>query len=54
MVRSEKKYDRSRKLLASLNCSERTDFEDDCAISLATSGSKTLHFIFFPENCYSQ
>ena len=33
-----KKIDRSPNLLASLNCSERAEIEDDFAVSLATSG----------------
>ena len=41
-----KKIDRSPNLLASLNCSERAEFEDDFAVSLDTSGLKSLHFIF--------
>ena len=35
LVRSESKYDRSQRLLAWLNCSERAEFEDDFAVSLA-------------------
>ena len=34
-------------LLASQNCSERAEFEDVSAVSLATSGSKSLHFTFY-------
>ena len=33
--------------LASLNCSERSEFEDDSAVSLETSGSKSLHYTFY-------
>ena len=30
----------------SLNCTERAEFEDDYAGSLAGSGSKSLHYTF--------
>ena len=40
VVRSVSKYDRSQRLLASLNCFERAEFEDDYAVSLAVSSSK--------------
>ena len=38
---------RNRRLLASLNCYERANFEDDSAISLGVSGSKSLQFTFY-------
>ena len=31
----------------SLNCSESVEFEDDSAVSLAASGSKSLHYTFY-------
>ena len=45
MVRSESKY--VQRLLASLNCSERAEFEYDSAVSLAASHSKSLHYTFY-------
>ena len=38
---------KGQSLLTSLNCSERAKFEDDSAVSLATSGSESSHFIFY-------
>ena len=35
------------RLLVSLNCSKRAEFIDDSAVSLATSGSKSLHYTFY-------
>ena len=34
-------------LLASLNCSERAEFEEDFAVPLAASGSKSLHYTIY-------
>ena len=34
-------------LLVSLNFSERAEFEDDSAVSLEVSGSKSLHYTFY-------
>ena len=38
---------KSQSLLASLNCSERAEFENDSTVLLASSGSKSLHFTFY-------
>ena len=35
----------------SLNCSERAEFEYDSAVSLAASGSKSLHYTFHSGKC---
>ena len=37
----------------SINCSERAEFEDDSAVSLAASGSKLLHYKFYSGNLTS-
>ena len=47
MVRSESKSVPSQRLLASKNCAERAEFEDDSAASLAASGSKSLNYTFY-------
>ena len=52
MVLSESKYDRSQRLLASLNYSERETFEDDSAVSLVASVSKSLHYTFHSGKFY--
>ena len=47
MVRSESKYDRSQRLLASINCSETAEFEEDSVVSLVATSSKSLHYTFY-------
>ena len=49
VVCSESVYVRSQiqRLLASLICYERAEFEDDSAVSLAASFSKSLHYTFY-------
>ena len=42
MTKSERKRSKPKAIaiIASLNCSERAEFDDDSAVSLATTGSK--------------
>ena len=50
MVRPRKQIRSKSKILASLNYTERAEFEDGSAASFAASGSKSLHYTFILEN----
>ena len=41
---------KDRRLVVSLNSSKRSEFED--AVSLTTSGSKSLHFTSYSGKCH--